>query len=444
MALAFRLSPLVRLVTNGPLLSSRTTRRLISLTSLYRGKIVPYKLADIGEGIREVVIKEWFVKDGDKVRQFDNICEVQSDKASVTITSRYDGTVKTVHYKLNETCLVGSALVDIELDSEEPDDPAPPAAPTQQPIEVTLAAKNDDEKEASPQEPTDKTLTTPAVRKIAKEHNVNLAQVPATGKDGRVLKEDILAYLADKAPAEVVRTDASGTTDLKRLVEKKYAKHMWKSMTQSLAIPHFVYSDDCDVTKLVKLRAEVKEAFQRQGLALSYMPFFLKAISRALLQYPELNALVNEEAESVDIKKEHNISLAMDTPGGLVVPNIKNVQNMCIVDIAKELNRLQALGKKASIPPKDLMGGTISISNIGIVGGTYTKPVILSPQVVIGAVGKIQRLPKFDELGNIVARDILSISWAADHRVVDGVTMAKFSNLWKHYLENPYHLTLGL
>ena len=121
------------------------------------------------------------------------------------------------------------------------------------------------------------------------------------------------------------------------------------------------------MSKLIKLRAEVKEAFQSQGLNLSYVPFFLKAISQALLQFPELNGWIDDNTESVQIIKEHNISLAMDTPGGLVVPNIKNVQNLTIVDIARELNKLQELGRKVSIPPKDLTGGTFSFSNIGIV-----------------------------------------------------------------------------
>lgn len=128
-----------------------------------------------------------------------------------------------------------------------------------------------------------------------------------------------------------------------------------------------MYSDECDVSKLVRLRTEVKEEFKKQGLQLTYMPFFIKAASRALQEFPELNALIDEKSESADIKKEHNISLAMDTPGGLVVPNIKNVQNLSVIDVAKELNRLQEHGKKSSISPNDLFGGTFSISNIGIV-----------------------------------------------------------------------------
>lgn len=133
------------------------------------------------------------------------------------------------------------------------------------------------------------------------------------------------------------------------------------------SIPHFVYSDECDVTKLVKYRDEVKDALKERGVSLTYMPFFIKAISNALKKYPELNARVNEVSQTVEIVAEHNICLAMDTPEGLVVPNVKNVQNLDIVSIAKELNRLQELGKRASIPPSDLTGGTITLSNIGVV-----------------------------------------------------------------------------
>ena len=128
-----------------------------------------------------------------------------------------------------------------------------------------------------------------------------------------------------------------------------------------------MYSDECEVSKLMQLRAEVKNILQDQNINLTYMPFFLKAISKALLQYPEINALIDVKKESVKIIKQHNIGFAMDTPGGLVVPNIKNVQNLSIIKIAKELNRIQTLGKNSAIPPNDLTGGTFSFSNIGIV-----------------------------------------------------------------------------
>lgn len=133
------------------------------------------------------------------------------------------------------------------------------------------------------------------------------------------------------------------------------------------AIPHFTYSDDCEVTKLIRCREEVKDALKKEGISLTYMPFFVKAASEALKQFPHLNGWLDEESESVKMVEHHNISIAMDTPQGLVVPNIKNVQNLSIVDIAKELNRLQELGKKSSIPLNDISAGTFCLSNIGTV-----------------------------------------------------------------------------
>ena len=133
------------------------------------------------------------------------------------------------------------------------------------------------------------------------------------------------------------------------------------------SIPHFTYSDDCDVTKLMQCREEVKGALKKEGISLTYMPFFVKAASKALEQFPHLNAWLDEELQSVKIVEQHNISIAIDTPEGLVVPNIKNVQELSIVEIAKKLNRLQELGKKSSIPLSDITGGTFCLSNIGIV-----------------------------------------------------------------------------
>ncbi|XP_051164149.1 lipoamide acyltransferase component of branched-chain alpha-keto acid dehydrogenase complex, mitochondrial isoform X3 [Leptopilina boulardi] len=421
--------------------------RFIVLSSFRQGKIVPYKLTDIGEGIREVTVKEWFVKVGDKVAQFDNICEVQSDKASVTITSRYDGLVKALHYKIDDIALVGNPLVDIELVNEEFDNEFSQEKNIQEPkknqiIETSSNVTRDDI--TNVENLLGKVLATPAVRRIALENKINLKDVTSTGRDGRVLKEDILAHIKCHIENSNDDDDDEKKNPLVNVTPVKgYAKHMWKTMTKALTIPHFTYSDDCDVTKLIRCREEVKDALKKEGISLTYMPFFVKAASEALKEFPQLNGWLDDESESVKMVKHHNISIAMDTPQGLIVPNIKNVQNLSIVNIAKELNRLQELGKKSSIPLNDISDGTFCLSNIGTIGGTYMKPVILSPQIVIGAVGKIQKLPRFGEGNSVIAVNLLSVSWSADHRVVDGVTMAKFSNQWKHYVENPLLLALG-
>ncbi|XP_070148842.1 lipoamide acyltransferase component of branched-chain alpha-keto acid dehydrogenase complex, mitochondrial [Polyergus mexicanus] len=438
MALSWRLLTAVRMTKR----SRDPMCRFLSTSMIRSGKVVPFQLSDIGEGIRDVTMKEWFVQPGDRVSQFDKICEVQSDKASVTITSRYDGFIKALHFNVDDVALVGTALLDIEIEDDSKD-----AAKDSEGIKegdkdqaIDGSDKEIDETE-SQENIVQKILATPAVRKIAMENNVKLKDIAATGKNGRVLKEDILAHLQKISATPEVSSGANVTGTMVGL--KGYSKHMWKTMTRSLSIPHFVYSDDCNVDRVIQCRNEVKDSLKDRGVSLTLMPFFVKAASRALERCPELNAWLNEENQTLRILDNHNIGIAMDTPEGLVVPNIKNVQNLSVLAIARELNRLQELGRKSSIPLGDLADTTFSLSNIGVIGGTYTKPVILPPQVIIGAFGRAQKVPRFDDEGNVVPAHIMSVSWSADHRVLDGVTVAKFSNLWKHYVENPVHLLIG-
>ncbi|KAL0104996.1 hypothetical protein PUN28_016552 [Cardiocondyla obscurior] len=419
--------------------SRKPAHRLLSVSSFLFGKVIPFKMFDTGEGIYEVILREWYIKPGDRVKQFDEICEVQSDKSSVTISSRYQGVVKTLHHKVDDVVTVGSVLYDIELDDEDSKDEEPAKSAKTD----TLEAKEKEAEELQ-ENSFERVLATPAVRKIARENNINLKDVTATGKARRVLKEDILAHLKktfteDEAAAIPSHSGVKGKT----VGLKGYTKYMWKTMTRSLSIPHFVYSDECNVDQVIRYRNEVKGHLAERNIFLTYLPFFIKAASRALDQCPELNAWLDEESQTLRLLDNHNIGVAMDTPEGLVVPNIKNVQNLSVLAIARELNRLQECGKKATISSADLADTTFSLSNIGVVGGTYTKPVIVPPQVIIGALGRVQRLPRFDDKGNVVPANIMAVSWSADHRVVDGVTVAKFSNLWKHYVENPACLLIG-
>ena len=149
-------------------------------------------------------------------------------------------------------------------------------------------------------------------------------------------------------------------------------------------------------------------------------------------------------SESITYKADHNIGVAMDTPQGLLVPNIKKIQQLTVFDIAEELNRLQDLGLRGKLGEADLKEGTFSLSNIGSIGGTYAKPVIMPPQVAIGALGKIQKLPRFDANDNVVKAHIMNVSWSADHRVIDGATMARFSNMMKTYIEKPSSMIFDL
>ncbi|XP_016060058.1 PREDICTED: lipoamide acyltransferase component of branched-chain alpha-keto acid dehydrogenase complex, mitochondrial [Miniopterus natalensis] len=430
--------------------------RLLKTTAGQQGQIVQFKLSDIGEGIREVTVKEWYVKEGDTVSQFDSICEVQSDKASVTITSRYDGVIKKLYYNIEDTAYVGKPLVDIETealkDSEED-------------VVETPAVSHD---EHTHQEiKGQKTLATPAVRRLAMENNIKLSEVVGSGKDGRILKEDILNFLEKQTGAilppspkveimppppkpkdrtvpapvgrPVVFTGKDRTEPL-----TGFQKAMVKTMTAALKIPHFGYCDEIDLTELVRLREELKPIAAARGVRLSFMPFFIKAASLGLLQFPILNASVDENCQKVTYKASHNIGVAMDTEQGLIVPNVKDVQARSVLEVAAELNRLQQLGAGGQLGTAELAGGTFTLSNIGSIGGTYAKAVILPPEVAIGALGSIKALPRFNQKGEIYKAQIMNVSWSADHRIIDGATVSRFSNLWKSYLENPAFMLLDL
>ncbi|XP_040039278.2 lipoamide acyltransferase component of branched-chain alpha-keto acid dehydrogenase complex, mitochondrial [Gasterosteus aculeatus] len=439
--------------------------RSLHSSAVSQRPIVSFKLSDIGEGIMEVTVKEWYVKEGDKVSQFDSICEVQSDKASVTITSRYDGVIKKLHYEVDGTALVGKPLVDIETESSSE------VLQEEDVVETPAMARD----EHTHQEIKGlKTQATPAVRRLAIENNIKLSEVVGTGKDCRILKEDILNFLAKQtgaiipptlfqeiqpppplAAARPVSTPAAlkapPTTPKpvftgKDVTEplKGYHRAMVKTMTAALKIPHFGYCDELDLSRLVSLRAELRPIAEGRGVKLSYMPFFIKAASLSLLHFPILNSSLDEGCQNITYKASHNIGLAMDTVNGLLVPNVKNVQLLSVFDVAQELNRLQALGTAGQLGTNELSGGTFTLSNIGSIGGTYAKPVILPPEVAIGALGKVQVLPRFDAGGQVVRAHIMNVSWSADHRIIDGATMCRFSNLWKKYLENPASMVLDL
>uniref|UniRef100_A0A2M4A5W8 Dihydrolipoamide acetyltransferase component of pyruvate dehydrogenase complex n=2 Tax=Anopheles triannulatus TaxID=58253 RepID=A0A2M4A5W8_9DIPT len=441
-------------------------------TSALLERLVSFHLSDIGEGIREVTVKEWYVKVGDVVEQFDNLCEVQSDKASVTITSRYDGKIAKLHHDVDSIALVGKPLLDFEVkdDDDDGDDSGSSSSSSSSSDDESDSPKDVKSAATLPgQLATGKVLATPAVRRIAMEHKVDLGKVRASGRNGRVLKGDVLEYLQlipqgtvkphptvqtplrPAAAAAASATPGSKTSpafvDLKDahtvVPLKGIAKAMVKSMTEALKIPHFAYCDEIDVTRLVSVRDQLKEEAARRGVKLTYMPFFLKAASAALREFPILNSSYDESTESVIYKAYHNISVAMQTPNGLVVPNVKNVDQKSIMQIAADMNALQDRGTRGALTPDDFANGTFALSNIGIIGGTYTHPVVISPQVAIGGLGKTRVLPRFDAAGNVVAAHIMVVSWTADHRIIDGVTMASFSNLWKQYLENPNMLLLA-
>jgi 2-oxoisovalerate dehydrogenase E2 component (dihydrolipoyl transacylase) len=222
---------------------------------------------------------------------------------------------------------------------------------------------------------------------------------------------------------------------------------MFKTMNRSLSIPHFLYTDNYNLTSLTSLRNRLA-THPTKPQKLSFLPFIIKAVSLALNQYPLLNSKVDASTDpskpTLLHRSHHNIGVAMDTPSGLLVPNIKNVAAHSISTLAAELSRLSSLDKAGKLTPSDLSGGTITVSNIGSIGGSYVAPVIVPTEVAILGVGKTRKTPVFNEKGEVEAAEMCSFSWSADHRVVDGATMARFSEVVRGFLEGVEGMVLEL
>ena len=292
-------------------------------------------------------------------------------------------------------------------------------------------------------------LATPAVRGLLKELKVDITDVTGTGKDGRVMKEDVHSFVAARK-AEPGPKDQSTKVRQQMTLDQAQAERtlsltpvqsqMFKTMTRSLTIPHFLYADEIDITALSKLRGRLNTQ-AINGQRLSYLHFIIKAVSLALEEFPLLNARVEaidgDQIPKLIMREKHNVGIAMDTPQGLLVPNIKNVASRSILDIATECSRLQALAKDGKLSATDLTGGTITVSNIGSIGGTYVAPVLVSSEIAILGVGKARTIPAFDEQQSVIKKEIMNFSWSADHRVVDGATMARMAERVRAYTEEP-------
>jgi 2-oxoisovalerate dehydrogenase E2 component (dihydrolipoyl transacylase) len=283
----------------------------------------------------------------------------------------------------------------------------------------------------------------PSARILAKAKGIDLKHIKGTGKHGVIRKEDVMSYR--KASPVPSGTAEARTVPLHSSTTKKMTKvghSMAKSMTESLKIPHLTFSDEVCMDNLIALRKQLNESIPNHK-KLTFMPFFLKAMSIAITDFPIVNSKMVENLEEYEDYAHHNISVAIDTPYGLHVPNIKNCEQKSLTQLQDELRRLQDLGKENKIPLEDALGGTISLSNVGTLGGTSSVPVIFPPQVFIAGISGIRPVLRKVK-GEVHEANVIGISYSADHRLIDGATTARFSKRWKQLVENPMLMLLSL
>ena len=407
-----------------------------------------FKLPDIGEGVVEGEVVQWHVSVGDSVSEDDPIVDVMTDKATVTIPSPKSGVVDSLSGGVGDMIAVGTTLLEISTGEEvsareeevedvddEPSDttPAPSPAPATPPKAQSPSPK-------TPSKPsTGRVLASPAVRKRARENDVDLSTVRGSGPAGRVRHADLDAFIAaggaiSGAPPMAYSVKRTEVTPVKVVgLRRKISEQMSLSKSR---IPHFSYFEEVDITELEALRQVLNSTKDEAQPKLTYLPFIMLALAKIMPEHPECNAHFDDEGGVVNRQGAVNLGIATQTERGLYVPVVKHVEAMDIWHAASEMQRVSGSARDGSASLDELTGSTFTITSLGREGGLGATPIINHPEVSILGVHKAREMPVV-RAGEIVVRRILNLSSAFDHRVVDGADGASLVQHLKRMLENP-------
>ena len=394
------------------------------------------KLPDVGEGVVEAEVVEWAVKPGDQVSEDQHIVDVMTDKATVEITAPVSGVVLETFGEAGDMLAVGSPLIVFETDAQVTQTIVESEVPTEREESVPLR--------------TGRSIAAPAVRRRAREAHVDLSLVSGTGKGGRVTHADLDAYIAAGSarqeagspalepemapPRESSSPPGEGTRQvevigLRRAIGEKMA-------LSKRSIPHYTYVEEVDVTRLEELREHLNENRKDGQTKLTYLPFLVKALVRALEEFPQCNARFDQEAGIVTEHHEVHVGIATHTDGGLMVPVLRDAASQDLWQIAAEIERLSEAARTGKASRADLTGSTITITSLGKLGGIVTTPVINHPEVAIIGVNKSIERPVVQN-GEVVVRLMMNLSASFDHRIVDGYVGAQLVQRLKGLLEVP-------
>ncbi|MEI3612367.1 dihydrolipoamide acetyltransferase family protein [Pseudogracilibacillus sp. SO30301A] len=395
------------------------------------------KFHDIGEGMTEGEIVNYFVKVGDKIGVDEPLLEIQTDKMVAEIPSPVAGKVTSIFFKPGDTITVGETIMVIDDHKKQ----AVPIADNKQGLEKSAGKKRN-----SLPKRYNGILAAPYTRKIARELGVDIEKITGTGRAGRVTEEDVYAFINKQKQTQKITEAAHPKitpekTEVEIIPFKGIRKQIATNLTQSVrTIPHVTHFDEVDITNLQAYRKELK-AF---GEDISIVPFFLKALVVALKEHPLFNAELDEEQEIIRLHKAYHIGLATDTDTGLLVPVLRDVDKKSLRVIHNEMKQLTEKAQQGKITVKEMQGGTFTISNVGPLGGTWATPIINHPQTGIMAFHKTKRVPVVMKDDEIAIRSIMNISLSFDHRVADGADSVRFANRFIELIEEPKRLIMEL
>ncbi len=434
------------------------------------GAVKEVLVPDIGD-FKDIPVIEVMVKAGDKVKAEDSLVTLESDKATMDVPAPFAGVVKELKVKLGDKVSEGTLIITIEAEdgdavatavpAPKPASAAsPPVAQTPAPVAASIPAPAPVTAAIAAPATIDEAAfvrahASPAVRRFARELGVDLGKVTGKGPKGRVLKEDIQDFVkgALSRPASGgagfgFNLPAMPTVDFSKFgaVESKPLSRIKKISGANLhrnwvSIPHVTQNDEVDVTEMESFRKQLSDEMQKSGIKITPLAFLMKAAVAALKRFPQFNASLASDGESLILKQYYNIGVAVDTPNGLVVPVIRGVDQKGVVALAKELGEVSARARDGKLGPTEMQGGCFSISSLGGIGGTHFTPIINAPEVAILGVARSAMKPIWKD-GQFVPRLILPISLSYDHRVVDGAEGARFISFLNGVLSDIRRLML--
>lgn len=403
-----------------------------------------FELPEVGEGVVEAEVVSWNVAEGDWIETDQPLCEITTDKAQLEISSPKTGRVVKLHGQPGDIIKVHTPLVDIDTDGA-PAEGAPKA--TTAPAPAPAAAPPTPAAPPSPtpvSAPDNAPKAAPAVRREARELGVDLHAVVGTGPGGRITREDLQAPSGNapvRAPALQATVPTGAEERIKILgIRRKIAEQMTASKHTAA---HFTYVEEVDCDALVDLRTKMKRVAAERGVKLTYIPIIMKAVSKVLHDFPTINAVMDEASFELVVKRDHNIGISTDTPSGLFVPVIKNVEQKSILHIASEMNELVERTRNGKAKLDELKGGTFTMTSVGAIGGVLATPILNIPEVAILGVNAIREQAVVRD-GEIVVRPMMYLSPSFDHRVIDGALGARFVAALKDVIEHPEALFMDL
>ncbi|HYK93845.1 MAG TPA: dihydrolipoamide acetyltransferase family protein [Thermoplasmata archaeon] len=418
--------------------------------------VYEFRLPDIGEGVAEGEVVQWFVKEGDVVREDAPLVSVLTDKANVEIPSPKSGKVLRLHAQAGEKVKVGGLLVTIETAGEGAGQTAPvPARSEESSPSPAPAAASTAPATPPTSEPGGRVLATPNVRRLAAEKGIDLSRVRGSGPNGRVTEADLTVgpavapanpptptpptLLSASRPPE--STPVAPIGEVQRIpirgVRRVIAAHMTEARHRAA---HYTYVEEVDASELVRMRERMAKHVEKHGVKLTYLPFIVKGVAAGLRAYPHVNSTMDDAKQELVVHPDINIGIATAAPEGLIVPVIKNADRKSISHLAKEIQELAEKGRAGKLQLSEITGGTFTITSLGPLGGVLATPILNYPEVAILGVHRIVRRPVYRADGSIGPADLMNLSVSLDHRVLDGIIGAQFLQVVKSYLEDPHQL----